>query len=162
MKERPILFSAPMIAALLNGTKTQTRRGVKANGEGVRCPYGRPGDRLWVKETWRVYADYDALPPRDIAPTPYIQYAADDPLSPWASRIRQSIFMPRWASRISLAITEVRVEHLQAITAADARAEGVAGAAEYRLLWDVIHGADAWDVNPWVWVVVFADEHAAP
>ena len=164
MKERPILFSAPMIAALLDGTKTQTRRVVKASGEGVRCPYGKPGDRLWVRETHALVTAtayrasvgvQQTVNPSDPSEAAIYRAGWDRTRS---TRWRPSIHMPRWASRISLAITEVRVERLQAITAADARAEGVAGVAEYRLLWDVIHGADAWEVNPWVWVVVFERE----
>ena len=166
MKEHPILFSAPMVRAILAGTKTQTRRVVKpqphhgqvgrmANLGGTdwamddgdlsglwRCPYGQPGDRLWVRETWAAvhfsfdhetgYCD-DLHGSHDIPPakTPYWTpvYAADDYHEkhiddrgfPW----RPSIHMPRWASRITLEIVSVRVERLNEISEDDAMAEGV-------------------------------------
>lgn len=222
MKERPILFSAPMVLALLDGSKTQTRRVVKpqfaadavpaemgatneqghqisghsgmwwCDAEGnhekaIRCPYGQPGDRLWVRETFRGCRAYEVqgYPPKDWGNKP-IWFEADGtpPGRPeqWALRSRPSIHMPRWASRITLEVTAVRVERLQDISEADAIAEGVAelpgqaaergcwwtadvaaGAAlhgrtpctAYRLLWEQINGPGSWDANPWVWVVEF-------
>lgn len=223
MKERPILFSAPMVRALLDGRKTQTRRVVKPQpsaghsfagftthsthtpdegkavwGAGdtraqlraahrVRCPYGRPSDRLWVKETWRPRASFG---PWDLD----ITYAADgeqrtirdgefgerDWTMPKAAATGNvsPLFMPRWASRITLEITDVRVQRLHDISDADAIAEGVdleryvpvrdaggmhtCGEAEptdpvqeYRDLWESINGAGAWDANPWVWAITF-------
>jgi hypothetical protein len=146
-RERPILFSAPMVRALLAGTKTQTRRAVKithrtpglaaclqpADPSWVRpkaaaelCPYGRPGDRLWVRETWqafeRGYDVYRHIPSRRPDGSAVI-YAADegDTMEFW----RPSIHMPRWASRITLELTSVRVERLQDCSRAEAIAEGV-------------------------------------
>lgn len=203
MKERPILFSAPMVRALLAGTKTQTRRIAKpvrhpdwgnlySPGALVRehepmhviyraCPYGQPGDRLWVRETFR--RDLDRMNRCKV-----VEYRADDAVllaSPGPGGAfdfpdlgwRPSIHMPRWASRITLEITGVRVERLQDISDADAVAEGctknhngyylggphaVSGRKQmataqsaYRDLWESINGAGSWDANPWVWAVDF-------
>lgn len=198
MRERPILFSAPMVRAILAGDKTQTRR-VIANrsrafsntimvdeGDGwwphasddceshicydgnerpIACPYGIAGDRLWLRETWAAPHNCDYLKPSEIDRGWRIHYAASEDRGGllW----RPSIFMPRWASRITLEITGVRVEQLQAISEADAMAEGVepllvppdgGGAPHvegYRALWESIHGVGSWDANPWVWVVEF-------
>ncbi len=178
MKERPILFSAPMVRALLAGTKTQTRRIIKPewsrcldlNDDDDRekartgCPYGTVGDRLWVKETIR-------LDDHDVA-----VFGADGALTvitewPWKRRVLTAIHTPRGASRITLDVTSVRVEQLQAITEADALAEGVAPVLDlegdcwtdgkavtaYQYLWNEINGWDpnSWDSNPWVWIVEF-------
>ena len=207
MKERPILFSSAMVRALLAGTKTQTRRAAKidvtmgresilAPHLGKRyapvyllpenaieavacCPYGQPGDRLWVRESfahvYRTNTEPPARSPEDVA------YMADglkaDPYvyGTW----KPSIHMPRWASRITLEITSVRVERLQDISEADAKAEGITphdvrqfwlfGASEarrasiyreaavepYRQLWESINGPGSWGANPWVWAVEF-------
>ena len=208
MKERPIPFSAPMVRALLAGTKTQTRRIFKpdrmtwdANGRYTTyamrggelsttgsgpfkpsswlhyCPYGQPGgDRLYVRETWAAPHAYDHLPPRLIPQDARIHYAATEDRGGllW----RPSIHMPRWASRITLEITSVRVERLQEIDIADAQAEGVSdtGAfildgegneqggpiAEYAVLWDQINGDGSWESNPWVWVAEFKAIEAKP
>lgn len=206
MKERPILFGAPMVRALLAGTKTQTRRVVAlprkresfvvldyGNGwwpyesddgeselcdDGMEhpytCPYGQPGDRLWVRETWRTVAESDAIPPRDLTPAHRIWYEADEPHQRGFGKLRPSMFMPRWASRILLEVTAVRVERLQDISKADAEAEGIErdGSAwrhytrpcrfactdprmSYQTLWELINGAGSWDANPFVWVVEF-------
>lgn len=170
MKDRPILFSAPMVRAILANTKTQTRRVARVNpmhqgmalepGEMAHgiplktCPYGQPGDRLWVRETW--------------APlTVGYAYRADPVWNgPPADRWRPSIHMPRAASRITLEVTGVRVEKLQDISEADAQAEGAARHISpaafltghrqgYRLLWESINGPDSWAANPWVWVIEF-------
>ncbi len=196
MKERPILFSAPMVRALLDGSKTQTRRIVKpqpedswvddGHGNPTQCPYGDPVDRLWVRETWQ-YWDWteDGMP--------WIKYRADDSIKffdstipeEWAERVeniwaelsedlnylidnaardqkwRPSIFMPRWASRITLEITGVRVEPLRDISMQDAFAEGCMLSTskteplDYQNLWDTINGKGSWDANPWVWVIEF-------
>jgi hypothetical protein len=134
-KDRPILFSAPMVQALLAGAKTQTRRIIKPQpidikiGQSIvpsacgKCLYGQPGDRLWVREAFAFYGmEASTLPP--------VFYRADDDTKPgWATppdiRWRPSIHMPRWASRITLEITEVRVQRLQEISEEDAKAEGV-------------------------------------
>src|SRR5574342_440540 len=131
MKERPILFSGPMVRAILEGRKSQTRRVAKLRStrrpSGLvvfslhnRCPYGAPGDRLWVRETWcpvddreeggKLWVDYRATP----------RYSAEHPAG-WdaapadieALKWRPSIHMPHWASRISLEVTDVRCERLQ-------------------------------------------------
>lgn len=205
MRERPILFSAPMVRAILAGQKTQTRRVVKWRGvqpglnlgfSGLSversgsnfvltsptrssheyrsvpqpCPYGVPGDRLWVKETWSTHACFDDVRPSDIT-TRSIHYRADGEIQTGKTRV--SIHMPRWASRITLEITDGRVERLQAVSEADARAEGIVSTHDgyglpdgshyhagdpriaYWSLWDSINGAGSTQANPWVWVVEF-------
>lgn len=224
MKVRPIPFNGPMVRALLDGSKTQTRRHVRDTGLyaidasihggttaarelanlATQCPYGRPGDRLWVREPWRSSADLDKHSGSEIAdlcldagynvPWAPIQYEADGARRDWQhtgtpphdgppqpGRYRHARFMPRWASRIILEVTRVRVERLQAISYMDALAEGAFDAAAFvgqectdtgesadelarrlqwpqrafRALWEQINGAGAWDANPWVWVVEF-------
>ncbi len=193
MKERPILFSAPMVRALLAGTKTQTRRALR-NGTWwtpehgvirmapaglactgfahVACPYGVPGDRLWVRETFAGSIAYErhgyAL--KDWGNK--LWYVADgEPRSGQWTRPRPSIHMPRCLSRITLEVTGVRVERLQDISEADAQAEGCAlecmtptggdsgsaihGPGGYMALWESINGPGSWDANPRVWVVEF-------
>ncbi len=209
MKERGILFSAPMVRALLAGTKTQTRRIVKPHrnddsfvledhGNGwwpyrsedgessvmsdgceypFNCPYGVPGDRLYVREAWRVaecYNDKSGAELDGILSARNVQYEA---VVPWlgvvAGRYRHARFMPRWASRITLEITDVRVEPLQEISQADAIAEGAPPShpsidvisreygyedfsrSWYAQLWEQINGPGSWLDNPWVWVVCF-------
>lgn len=194
MKERPILFSAPMVIAILSGSKSQTRRVVKMkphhqieerdNGtpwpwmyDGERdadswmaCPYGQPGDRLWVRETF-VRIDGQTRPwiETDYKAT----YTHGDRLGD-SLGIRKkwspSIHMPRHASRITLEITSVRVERLQDISEADAQAEGWTRRPEvstdpqvhkeaardwFMDLWESINGHGSWDANPWVWAVEF-------
>jgi hypothetical protein len=197
MKERPILFSAPMVRALLDGSKTQTRRIVKPAGaheifpfigsdnnptgefgwcpspsyisKHIYCPYGQPGERLWVRETFG-HAWHHAQPR-------YFYRATDDKNVGWHPDFngwKPSIHMPREASRITLEITDVRVERLQDISEADAQAEGarecdVTGrevilappsqrgsyVRHYRHIWESINGAGSWDANPWVWCITF-------
>lgn len=195
MKERPILFSAPMVRALIAGTKTQTRRICKAHvheagasyrdSDGwpldgalrIRCPYGVPGDRLWVKETWRTTGDggrIDDWPPSRMQ-AHQVWYDADGhaPADECTGKTRVSIHMPRWASRIDLEVTSVRVERLQAIGKGDAIDEGIEKRGpgwawyddlgsftkdpltSYRSLWESINGIDSWHANPWVWVIEF-------
>lgn len=270
MKERPILFSAPMVRAILEGRKTQTRRIVKFNGEqppawatfaqehtqmnvkqewcrshlfgwseeqtpgeplkslrrwpngklypkqkevnpvwdwfAIPCPFGKPGDRLWVRETWRSGGVFDGKPPRTIAqscldagyprPGAPVWYEEDQSYRRWGDNDlrdfdgmgekRVAIFMPRWASRLTLEITEVRVQRLQEISAEDALAEGVdcspitaedvkdlgdtpeaklalllldhgpSPRFAFQMLWSDINGADSWDANPWVWALTFS------
>ena len=200
MKERPILFKGPMVRALLDGTKTQTRRVVKMKRhqqieeredgtpwpwmyDGDRdadswmaCPYGQPGDRLWVRETF-------AEGIHQLADVNHWAYAAD----PFGNqqrlgdRWKPSIHMPRWASRITLEITGVRVERLQDISEADAIAEGIERQDDgigwrrgpitadvpntatrtafpklaYQSLWESINGPGSWAANPWGWVIEF-------
>lgn len=198
MKERPILFGAPMIRAILNGTKTQTRRpwkmprgcgwysdlGGEREGWFVdhgqpwwlhvtesRCPYGQPGDRLWVRETW-AHGIHAMAAVRD-QDGPFVYAATDRDEQRLGDRWRPSIHMPRAASRITLELTGVRVERLQDISEADALAEGIVRASggfglpagehfhatdprqSYLSLWEAINGRGSVEVNPWVWVVEF-------
>jgi hypothetical protein len=213
MKARPILFSGPMVRALLAGTKAQTRRIVKpqpandpakhhpiepycssggawnwvlaATGRGTGdpfpCPYGVPGDLLWVRESmqrqpggWAYMADGgDVMAHRNKA-LEVVSWAHH-----YGGKSAPSIHMPRWASRLTLEITDVRVERLQDISEEDAEAEGVERGLgldtrwrdyavehlnigwmptpreSYRTLWSHINGLDSWIVNPWVWAVSF-------
>jgi hypothetical protein len=202
MKERPILFSGPMVRALLAGTKMQTRRVVKMkphqqieqredgtdwpwmfnDGSGpedhwLPCPYGQPGDRLWVREAWAAPHTFDHIPPRMIPAESNFHYLADEGKGGLIGR--PSIHMPRCASRILLEIFSVRVERLNDISEADARAEGIKQARfpldylwnadypdrgcgsgggpvnAYKSLWNEINGTGSWTANPWVWVIEF-------
>lgn len=197
MKERPILFSAPMVRALLDGRKTQTRRLVKrpfpscsgdvhpsparygewfqmAEGspsDAFKCPYGQPGDRLWVRETWRPIGD--APLSECVGPGDVMFAASVAQIDGLVFKFRPSIHMPRWASRITLEVTGVRVERLQDISDDDCCSEGVDGPmcaallgksplkmghcerVAYAALWESINGAGSWAANPWVWVVEF-------
>lgn len=195
MKECPILFSAPMVRAILDGRKTQTRRIIKMeslpatatkpyfdeagflcvidasrlgiwffvqddSGRKVRCPYGVPGDRLWVRETFRIRDDHKAS----------VCYRADEPPSTDGFKWSPAIFMTRGDSRITLEIVNVRVERLKDIDEADAEAEGVERHGPndqhgdersfyegYRELWNAINAKRGygWEKNPWVWVIEF-------
>lgn len=113
MSDRPIIFSAPMIRALLDGRKTQTRRVLKPHGDTFSAPSYRRGDRLYVREA----AHIDGTS---------VNYRADHPGDSAGLGWRPSIHMPRWASRLTLAVTDVRVQRLQDISEVDAAAEGVA------------------------------------
>ncbi|MEQ0205280.1 morphogenetic protein [Klebsiella sp. CN_Kp104] len=201
MTERGMIFNGEMVRAILDGRKTQTRRIVKGtdgavkfckewdiNGEeifvvlgekdhtgmnpvlgAISCPFGGVGDRIWVRETWARYnIDQNS---HDLA------YRATTPADwPEEGRWRPSIHMPRWASRILLEITDVRVERLNAISEEDARAEGIidggclncgepepCGCANpepdatdaFAYLWQSIYGQENWNANPWVWVIEF-------
>lgn len=126
----------------------------------LRCPHGEPGDQLWVKET------FARLPCQSEVPCLDCQNCRDGRVfradGAEAVKWRSSIFMPRWASRITLEIVSVRVERLQDISDSDALAEGVKRRTEedtpfraYRDLWESIRGAGAWALNPWVWVLSF-------
>lgn len=179
MKERPILFSAPMVRALLAGTKTQTRRVMKPQpthmnpagiprlahlvgpSSAISCPYGQPGDRLWVRET---FAKIDGQTQPWIETDYRASYTHGDRLGDTLGikkRWTPAIHMPRAASRITLEVTGVRVERLQDISEADARAEGAAAPPHlsyrdgYAWLWDSINGPGAWDLNPYVWCISF-------
>lgn len=184
VKERPILFSGEMVRAILEGRKTQTRRVVKPQGAivsdamarslGVQppkientpvipCPYGQPGDRLWVRET---FAHTEQLGLHQTDENYGFAYKATQP--EWGTEIqgwkwKSSIYMPRWASRITLEIVSVRVERLQDISEEDAFSEGFPYQFGYgckttewfKQLWQSIYGAKSWDANPFVWVVEF-------
>lgn len=175
-KQRPILFSIPMVEAILEGRKTQTRRIAKlqpfegeyymqiATDEFVyvsknaysgpyQCPFGKVGDILWVRETWGVCSN---LP----LGTGYIYKADDYPKYMEPCKWKPSIHMPKDACRIFLKITDVRVERLQDISDEDAKAEGVKTEyGSYRhgfiQLWKSINGEESWNANPWVWVIEF-------
>lgn len=191
IKERPILFSGEMVRAVLQGRKTQTRRVVTqafswidhrgrpvidSGGYGVdllRCPYGEPGERLWVRESWATRKGVDHYKPSRLWPGVGVHYLAGGTnilghrFLVDRGKGRPSIFMPRWASRILLEVKSVRVERVQDISEEDAWAEGVVargtsrydgeGRALFRGLWDSINKARGygWDANPWVWVVEF-------
>jgi hypothetical protein len=194
--EKPILFSGPMVRAILEGRKTQTRRIIKPQPSGVPndppditwprgessyetmlrqvlegCPYP-VGMRLWVRETWA------PLPGGPCDPSNGVIYRASEPENPkWLWK--PSIFMPRWASRINLEVTEVRVQRLKDISEEDAKAEGAEfgewysgygvfaeptceasqAKSSYRsgfgFIWENVHGLDSWELNPWVWVYTF-------
>lgn len=170
MADRPILFSAPMVRAILAGTKTQTRRVVKPGtpDDWNSCPYGGPNTRLWVRET---HMDLGACYLYRADASAEQERALVAPGQRW----RPSIHMPRAASRITLEVADVRVERLQDISEADAVAEGVPNqtrltgyskdggcqwgpaepVAEYCSLWEQINGPGSWDANPLVWVVKF-------
>jgi len=231
MKQRPILFSGPMVRALLDGSKTQTRRvgkiqspdffGIKAEavrhatlgyqiqathdaypGRGTArhaicvCPYGQPGDQLWVREEHYKFGHWEPVPGvrtkggrqkwKFVTDTDETLYEAPDQYrkgrhhkdpstQAWHKRLAR--FMPRAASRITLEITGVRVERLQAISEVDAIAEGctqnhngyywggphpVSGLKQmataksaYQDLWESINSPGSWNSNPWVWVIEF-------
>lgn len=227
VRERPILMSGPMVRAILDGRKTQTRRVAMVRSCGVlvpalgfdpapavaRCPFGTPGDRLWVREAWSAQYDfpteyrgsrmawYHDTPPAWRLPSNALRtyYRADrtmydvcdlgEPLGidlvrhrshGEAPRWTPGIHMPRWASRLTLEVTGVRVERLCDIGEADAEAEGSFAVSEvlkqdaarqaaadgrgdcggrdyFRALWDSLNAARGygWDANPWVWAITF-------
>ncbi|EML4687803.1 TPA: hypothetical protein U2L42_004569 [Citrobacter amalonaticus] len=213
MTERGMIFNGEMVRAILDGRKTQTRRivkvqpdtpefglrriiessianeigmyfwsqedarGIKARSKQFYCPYGDVGDRIWVRETFSPVPDHE-----EPAGCSALLYAADGngPYGKWVP----SIHMPRWASRLTLEITGVRVERLNDISEEDARAEGIidggclnCGEPEpcgcvnpqpdatdaFAYLWQSIYGKENWDANPWVWVIAFKriEEQAA-
>jgi len=223
MRERPILFSGPMVRAILDGRKTQTRRVVKPqpadcqrlardpsspsgysliadayDDEMLRCPYGIPGDRLWVREEHYRYGHWESVPGvrtktgrmkwRFVADSYEVRFDAPpvyrkgrhhkDAATPaWHKRLAR--FMPRWASRLTLEITDVRVQRVQDISGEDAADEGVNVARcgcdvcrmssvmcpadasshilEFASLWELINAkrGHGWDANPWVWAITF-------
>jgi hypothetical protein len=196
-KERPILFSGPMVRAILDGRKTQTRRVVKSLlGVGKvtefdksetlgwdytfrdkrdrwndlslsqlveRCRHGKPGDRLWVREAFRLAPLGNG--PRDEFGRPAVTHfrSTDSHLFPNV-KWKPSIHMPRWASRITLEVTGARVERLNDISRGDAMAEGCPHSNLaygqnpcdwFHELWESINGPESWAANPWVWVIEF-------
>lgn len=206
IKERPILFTAEMVNAILAGNKTMTRRVIKPQphpdflsrgiagmaaqwpkqdgirifmkdgcSELVKCPYGRPGDRLWVREAWRAAKCYDELNGTQLTGKisgrniKYIEGVDKFLSGPQIGRYRHARFMPRWASRITLEITNIKVERAQDITDTDALREGVDrtntsitsipgyAVQRFKALWDSIYKdwGYGWDSNPWVWVIKF-------
>lgn len=205
MKERPILMHARSINGILEGRKTQTRRIIKRplkhpnwtgymlthkkdgaiecgpdypdnDDDFVRNPYGVPGDRLWVRESWACIDPRQSV--RDGQAVPEHPNLSDGTLEFWKTKLRYrtngefavdesyrwrpSIHMPRWASRLTLEITGIRVERVQEISEADSEAEGCTGDLPqisakglFRTLWDDTNGKGAWERNDWVWVVDF-------
>lgn len=180
MTDRGVTFSAAMVLAMIGGRKTQTRR--LASSPLRRCI---PGDRLYVREHWSTMRLHDKLSPTklgekyqqsvyrraDACPVIYLADAeragqwADDESPAWCpGKHRQAMHMPRWASRITLTITDVRVEPLQAISEADAKAEGTAMVANrnyragYAVLWNSLHADEGtrWDDNPEVLMLAFS------
>jgi hypothetical protein len=172
MKQRPILFSKPMVFAIMDDIKTQTRRVVKGlpGTDPIACPYGGIGDQLWVKETVWVDADTKEFKWYAHQRIFKVDRVRDN------ARLWPSIHMKRAWSRIQLEITGIRVERLQDISDADALAEGIISysvgnlmvfgvegtkiealspRAAYFALWDEINGRGSADANPWVWVVEF-------
>lgn len=216
-KERPILFSTPMVQAILEGKKTQTRRIIKPQPSecdhtsfvdadwkntgftpsrisikygrlycancgagterskdygGQMCPYGKTGDILWVRESWRFAGGYEKKPDtRVMSPADFI-YRADEE---WSGPFKPSIHMPRNACRIFLEITDIRVERLHDISEEGAIAEGIEDltggqklsfrnyinghpmtpVGSFKSLWKKINGEENWNQNPWVWVIEF-------
>lgn len=196
MKETGIIMSGNHPRLILNILKTMTRRtkGLKEINEypdlwkwfgfdnsgrysfrfkpgdrilSIRCPFGQVGDKLWVRETWAAPASYDDLSPLRLWHKPKVWYLADGPKPAWAGITRSPLFMHRWASRILLEITEVRVEKLQKISGQDIKAEGLdvqftfPGAFDalerFSVLWDSLNAKRGygWKENPWVWVISF-------
>ncbi len=217
MKYTGILMSGPMVRAIQDGTKTQTRRVIKPqpkpcnhprclsadraqeptvfvaneHGEfycqscgngihadrrrstnphdafGITCPYGQVGDRLWVRETWQVLssaADGEFIEDwgigykdgQKMSVTPPDEWLHKSRVNCF-DRWRPSIHMPRWASRITLEITAIKVERLDAMAESDATAEGVDSLVTFMLLWDRLNGKRGykWETRPWVWVIRF-------
>jgi hypothetical protein len=201
-----------MVRAILSGQKTHTRRvvkppsgyawidalggamvnmgGHKKHISDLACPYGQPGDRLWVKETRALHiacgSPFEGTPQKNALNQRIWSYRADN--HPDVVRLLPSIHMPRWASRITLEITGVRLERLQDISRCDAIAEGIRELTlqanepgawwsadstardlharnpehAYRKLWESINGAGSWEANPWVWVVEFKQIQPLP
>jgi len=220
MTDRPILFSAPMVRALLDGRKTQTRRVLKPQppewatvcsaifppqglfqwseaehdptrplkrwpeGHALRIRFGN-ADRLWVRETFSFHHAWSGVAPRDVVLDSAVYYWADgNPTEGDWTRPKPGIHMPRWASRLTLTVTDVRVQRLTECSEADALAEGVVQARDgqfivpgvahpskdfgelsrvtaremYAALWDVINGSGSWLANPWIVALTFTVE----
>jgi len=181
MKEHPILFNSEMVRAILDSRKTQTRRVIKPQCEAnlmsgyqeweyegllARCPFGQIGDRLWVRETWRQPEDFEGY---DRGAVLYAVSEMDA-----GAKWKPSIHMPRYASRITLEITDIRVEKVQDINEENCLKEGIEkyfddgvyyygeydkGHCDYKhvfkTLWDSINKKHTWESNPFVWVIEF-------
>ena len=182
MKEMGIIMTGNHPKLILDGIKTMTRRVIKpqpfkcehcgdlaivdkkgfyrhlSNMKDGGCPYGQVGDRLWVRETWRPYSEKDVR----------IEYKADGSIVDYPEQPQfsfyacgqnwhPSLFMPRWASRILLEITDIRVEHLNQISDSDVMKEGVDDLVTFMLLWDRLNKKRGygWEMNPWVFVISF-------
>jgi hypothetical protein len=166
MKERPILMTPENAQKCHDGRKTQTRRIIKGIGHESKtseCPYGKPGDRLWVREPHQLVPStaYQASKNVDHRASPcgcyWVVYKGQwDRSAPgcW----KPSLYMPRWACRTVLEITEVRVQRLQDITVEDVLGEGgtlSTTSSWYARLWESINGYGSWEANPWVWALTF-------
>ena len=207
MTDRPLLMSGPMIRAVLDGTKTQTRRVLKpqpeyseaemysrsqgellvgdlATNEVVFSRRNAPAqvvkvrpqldDRIYVREAWRTWESVDHLPPRDLTQVETVQFEADGKTENGMTmsrpgKFRQGMHMPRWASRLTLVVTDVRVQRVRDISRQDCVAEGCKGFVsndgedgetpeeEFQGLWNTLN-ADrgyGWAVNPWVVAITF-------
>lgn len=179
MTDRPIIFSPPMVRALLAGCKTQTRRLATLPLRRVEI-----GDRLYVREHWKTSASYDETAPRDLDRQASILTLADDAVAtrrfmpPWG-RHRQAMHMPRWASRLTLIAEGIVIEPLQSISEADAIAEGIEADGvgwrnytgersvawpdlSYQTLWDTLHTVvgERWQDNPSVVALTFRVERS--
>jgi hypothetical protein len=160
-RERPISFTGAMARAILDGRKTQTRRVIRAADDGITCPLGKSGDRLWVREPWGYTAQFhDAN--ADAAGE--VVYAADGRAPGTRRAWRPPTFMPRTCSRLVLEIIAATAQPLQEITAADARAEGYLADTLwndprrwFEQLWDKLYAEQGygWHTNPRVWVITF-------
>lgn len=208
--ERGMIFNGEMVRAILDGRKTQTRRPIKwkqtrfteigEREDGSKwpwsedaehacdfwhpCPFGAVGDRIWVRETFRVNSratDVATLVYKASVRNSWTEQTHRVPVAvcnkaATPEKWTPSLHMPRWASRLLLEITDVRVERLNAISEEDARAEGIidggclncgdpepCGCANpepdatdaFAYLWQSIYGQENWNANPWVWVIEF-------
>lgn len=198
MKVTPMLFKDEMVRAIVDGRKTQTRREMNVQpcrkpnllmlgnsltamwmnkhedgNEVLKCPYGKPGDLIYIKETHAFSRLFDLMPPRDVPVGSDVYYKAamsEQEFHNLCAVTRPSIFMPRWASRLTLKIKSIRLERLQDISEEDAKSEG----AEPKLctgypypnppsthingfcqLWQSINGPGSWEANPWLWVIEY-------
>lgn len=195
MEQRPILFSTPMVQAIMEGRKTMTRRickrqpndheiytkykdgtfninGPDFDSNDIECPFGMPGDVLWVRETFMNAPNFPILPEKYY----YKASKSSQFLEEWKGCWKPSIFMPKDACRIFLQITNVRVERLNDISELDSVNEGIhlydriskwknymsnqsefctTPSGSFASLWQSIHGLDSWKENPWVWVIEF-------
>ena len=196
MRFIPILFSTEMVQAILDGRKTQTRRVVKSNGvihtarkivfedenwqgesgRKIKCPYGQPGDVLWLRETWSDCTDRPDCPAYKAGKDGWEAFHGDLKWKP-------SIHMPKAACRLFLRVKSVRVERLQDISTEDAMVEGIEFSSirtfpdykdylvkstkhaevfhllnprlSFQTLWQSINGEESWNSNPWMWVIEF-------
>lgn len=203
---KSIAFSKPMVLARREGAKTQTRRAIDSRlavelrdgdepshfasqsdpdfeelaNDWLRCPYGAPGERLWVREAFAFSSHYNDVPPRDVPKGALVYYRADgEKQRGRVGRWRPPMFMPKWCARDAIRITGARVERLNAISHDDAIAEGIESNVDdgvtywgplgsghvdprvaFRHLWESINGGGSWAENPWVWVLTFREDGA--
>lgn len=174
MTDHPIIFSAPMVRALLDGRKTMTRRlawreGGRQKGKASPWQRVRPGDRLWVQETWApVQFAIEDYPRRGYPNALTPAFAADWHQGEPGNRWLPSIHMPKWASRLTLTVTATKIERLNAIDEGDAVMEGMQPARrlscgglnnhpveDFCNLWQALHGEGSWDANPEVVALTF-------